>query len=140
MKIRKHRKLFHDLWITFERLCELARACDTYIAIEWPSGCTYWKNRDVRALISKYDLKPVKFHGCALNVRAEAGPDKGKLLKKPWTIYTDCPQVNRVFSNKLCQRNHDHAECRGIVAKTSEDYSDDYVACLHRAFRNAVEA
>ena len=138
-KIRKHRKLFEKLFQTFIKLCEVARECGTFIAIEWPTGCTYWKNSRVRELIQRYGLRPVKFHGCALNVRATSGPDKGKRLKKPWTIFTDCPYVVDIFSNKLCQRDHDHAECRGKVCKESEDYSADYVACLHRAFKRAVD-
>ena len=133
-----HRIIFDRLWDTFETLCSVARACGTYIAIEWPTGCTYWKAKKVRALIERYDLVPVKFHGCALNMKVESGKFKGMYLKKPWTIYTDCPNVREIFQNKLCQRNHDHAECRGEVAKNTESYSADYVACLHGAFKRAV--
>ena len=122
------------------KLCSVAFACGTYIAIEWPTGCTYWKNKEVKALIHRYDLEPVRFHGCALNLKVTKGKFKGKFLKKPWTIFTDCPNVREAFQNKLCQRNHDHAECRGEVAKSSESYSADYVACLHGAFRRALDA
>ena len=139
-KIRKHRIIFNRLWKTFEILCQIARHCGAYIAIEWPTGCTYWKNKEVRDLINRYGLRPVKFHGCALNLKVEKGKFKGKYLKKPWTIYTDCPNVLETFQNKLCQRNHDHAECRGEVARNSENYSADYVSCLHSAFRRAVNA
>ena len=138
-KIRKHRIIFNRLWKTFEVLCQIARACNTYIAIEWPTGCTYWKRSEVKALIRKYNLIPVKFHGCALNLKVTSGKFKGKALKKPWTIYTDCPNVREAFQTKLCQRNHDHAECRGEIAKESESYSSDYVACLDGAFRRALE-
>ena len=139
-KIKKHRAIFRRLWNTFEGLCSVAHACGTYIAIEWPTGCTYWKNKEVRALIERYNLQPVKFHGCALNLKVTKGKYKGKYLKKPWTIYTDCPNVRDIFANKLCQRNHDHAECRGEVCKNTEGYTADYVACLHTAFRKAVES
>ena len=138
-KIRKHRIIFNRLWQTFEKLCSVAHACGTYIAIEWPSGCTYWKNKEVKALIERYNLQPVKFHGCALNLKVTTGKHKGKFLKKPWTIYTDCPNVRDVFVNKLCQRNHEHAECRGEVCKNTESYSPDYVACLHTAFKKATQ-
>jgi hypothetical protein len=137
-KIRKHRKLFAQLLDTFAKLCQVARECGAFIAIEWPTGCSYWKHADVRKIIVSYGLHAVKFHGCALNVRAESGPDKGKRLKKPWTIYTDCPHIREIFQTKLCQRDHEHAECRGATCKKSEDYSADYVACLHRAFQRAV--
>ena len=138
-KSRKHRIIFHRLWKTFEVLCQVARECGAYIAIEWPTGCTYWKASEVRALIKKYGLRPVKFHGCALNMRVTSGKHAGKYLKKPWTIFTDCPNVRQAFESKLCQRNHDHAECRGQAAKQSESYSSDYVACLHGAFKRAVD-
>ena len=122
----------------FERLCEIAHECNTRIALEWPAGCLYWKRRDVRALIQRFDLKIVKFHGCALNLRSIKKNKKGQLVMKPWKIATDCDEIIEKFSTKLCTRNHEHAHCRGTEAKGSEDYSYDYVSCLHDAFRKHV--
>ncbi len=89
-------------------------------------------------LIKTFDLKFVKFHGCALNVKSVKPSSFGMRMFKPWKIATDCDEIIHAFQSKLCTRDHDHAQCRGVDAKKSEDYSYDYVACLHEAFKKHV--
>ncbi len=136
-KVRSARKIYRKIWETFEKVCKIANECGTLIALEWPTGCIYWKQRDVMKLINDYGLRRVNFHGCALGVKSILPQTKGMPIKKPWTIFTNCDEIVKGFEGKLCSKDHEHAECRGKDAKHTETYSSEFASILHRAFDRA---
>jgi hypothetical protein len=105
--------------------------------MEWPNGCSYWKRKDVRALISKHRLKPVTFHGCALGLASIVKATLGLPIKKPWRILTNCDEIVEVFVDKICPGCEEHVTCRGIDANNSENYTPLYVASRHEACERA---
>ena len=65
------------------------------------------------------------------------GKDKGKPIMKPWTIYTNNPEIVKMFMPYQC--NHErtkgaHAQCRGKNAVSSEDYTPKFAELIHRSF------
>jgi hypothetical protein len=137
-RIRAHIRLMQRLFRAFEQLCYIAIACGCYIAIEWPDGCSYWRRKDVRRLISICNLKPVCFHGCALGVVSRRPVTLGMPIKKPWRILTNCESILDTFHDKTCPGCAAHAPCRGTDAKATGEYSPEFARLLHTAFRSAV--
>ena len=86
-------------------------------------------------LIDKLELSSVKFHGCAVGLK----DSKGMPLYKPWTFQTDCDHIIEKFTHLRCTRDHEHGVVRGKAAKNSEDYTIDFVAALHDAFRESLQ-
>jgi hypothetical protein len=134
-KIRGHVKAMIELLHVFEALCNIAMNSGCLICIEWPTGCVYWRRRDVKALINRYNLVGVKFHGCALGLTGISG---GPMFK-PWKVMTNCPNIIKSFETVRCHRRHQHEIVAGANTKSSEGYTVDFVAKLHDAFREAVE-
>ena len=63
------------------------------IAWEWPKGCWLWDHHKVCAIIDEFALDCAVFDGCAFGLKALAGKDKGKPIKKLWAIATDSPSI-----------------------------------------------
>ena len=136
--IRAHQKAMKPLLRTFEQLCAIAQSSSSFICIEWPSACTYWKRSDAKRIIKRYSLEPVKLHGCAVGLKAIAGPNAGMPIMKPWTLYTNCPEIIEIFRDRKCDGNHEHAVCRGVNCKATEGYTDVFARCIHKAYSLAV--
>ena len=63
-------------------------------------------------------------------------------LKKPWSVYSNSDNVNRIFSKYVCpgvSKDHIPDQCRGVNAKGSERYTDMFAHAAHRAFRSDFE-
>ena len=133
-KIREHIKEMLPLLRIFESLCHIAKDSNCKICMEWPTGCTYWSRDDVKSVIKRFDLIKVNFHGCALGLTGiEGGP-----LFKPWTFATDCPEIINIFQHVRCSRTHEHESVAGRNTKSTENYTIDFAAKIHDAFRTST--
>ena len=137
-KVRQAKAVYRQIWRAFEKVVEVAAACGALIAIEWPQGCTYWKEKKVKDLINRVGLKPVTFHGCQLGIESINPATEGMPIKKPWTIYTNCEGILKRFIKYQCDGSHEHAECRGVDAKNTENYSEKFVQLVHQGFSEGV--
>ena len=133
-KIDEHVRNMVPLFRNFAQLCLLASATGCYIHMEWPAGCVCWKRKDVVRFIEFHGLVTVKFNGCSVGLTNA----RGELLSKPWRIVTNCRQVVKAFQDLKCTRDHNHAVTSGSAAKSSENYTVDFVKRLHEAFNLAV--
>ena len=106
---------------------------ECFIAIEWPRDCEYWKRRDVIALSEQMQLLEAQFHGCYFGLMSIIEPDK--FLKKPWKVRTNCKQLQHMLDGCVCPKNHEHAECRGKDCKISENYNEQIVKVIHKAWK-----
>ena len=106
---------------------------EDFIALEWPSSCAYWRNKETVAFM-KHNLKTVKFHGCMLGVVSQKTQTP---IKKPWTIATNCEEIIQEFSKFKCDKTHKHAPCAGQDTKQTENYSKPFAAAFHRGFARA---
>jgi hypothetical protein len=139
MKFNAHIKLFKQLWLKFEDLCERINGRGGHIAIEWPRMCSYWKWTCVVLLLARYDLAVVDFDGCACNLRSVAKPEM--FVKKPWRIATNNRQLLAQLMNKRCpgiDSDHVHVPCQGIETKATEAYTEELVDIIHIAFRDSA--
>eukprot|EP00975_Prorocentrum_lima_P008935 1904717-Prorocentrum_lima.AAC.1 len=57
------------------------------IAIEWPRGCSYWRDACVRRFVADNVLRAYDFDGCMYGIKTNDGVP----MLKPWTIKTNCP-------------------------------------------------
>ena len=83
MKIKYHWKLMKRLWKAFERVAEHALKVGARVFVEWPRGCSYWKDTRVAKFLSKHGFVFADFDGCMYNLKAEVGPHSGLSINKP---------------------------------------------------------
>jgi hypothetical protein len=108
------------------------------ICFEWPKQCTYWKRKDIIAMIRDLDLTRTNFCGCALGLKSFNPNNSHMFLKKPWSVLSNAESIGKVFSKFTCpgvSKNHVHDQCRGVNAKASERYTDLFASSVHRALR-----
>ena len=103
-RMAKHLKLYRTLWKRSVKNMESVLGAGGHVAIEWPTSCSYWRFREVRAFIQKHDLKKVKIHGCALGAASASGIP----IMKPWTICTSMPSLVDGLKSYRCSGDHDH--------------------------------
>ena len=80
--------LKHDAGLMIDNLVAAARANHKQggkCAIEWPSGCEYWRDARILSLLEELGMRKAHAHGCAWGL---VDP-KGIPVKKPWTIATN---------------------------------------------------
>ena len=131
-KILQHRADFTVLWGSFETVAEACRKNGGRIALEWPRECTYWRDVRVTAFEKRFGLQHVTLDGCMYGLRSISARTKGQLLTKPWTVSTDCSELQRLC--RLC--NHDriaepHARTQGQDTLMSESYTDELARAIH---------
>ena len=132
-KVRRHVKLFHALWNAFLRFISSLKG-PTYIAIEWPRNCRYWKLKKVAQFMNTRNLVPYNFHGCMVGMMNKDGIP----IKKPWTVATDLMSLGCELSKFQCDHSHEHVQGRGKDLKATEKYSFRMTDRIHSAFRSAA--
>ena len=90
-KVEYHQFVFQKIWSAMSEFVNSIRHLQPFIALEWPSGCVYWKYDRVIRFLNRYNLEAVKFDGCRLGVVNK----DGTLMKKPWTIASNCGEINK---------------------------------------------
>ncbi len=78
-KLENLRSEFALFWKNFEVLAEEVIRRKGFVAIEWPSACSYWKDPRVRMFLLKHGFTKIQIHGCAYGLRAPCGTP----IKKP---------------------------------------------------------
>ena len=67
--------------------------------------------------------------------------EKGVPIRKPWTIATNDEYVFRKFQNKVCPGKEEHPEhcpTAGKYTKMTENYTDQMVKLIHKAWKCSV--
>ena len=93
----------------FLRLCRAVEEVHGAIAFEWPTGIEGWQLPEVLGMIAKYNLKLVSFHGCMYQLLTPAG----QLMKKGWTVATNCPELFEALALAKCTGGHGHTTIQG---------------------------
>ena len=86
-KVEYHQFVFQKIWASMAEFLNSIRTLQPFVALEWPSGCLYWKYDRVRKFLGKYNLELVKFDGCRLGIVNKEGIP----MKKPWTVASKLP-------------------------------------------------
>ena len=76
----------------------------------------YWKDKRVQDFIHKFKLARVRIDGCQYGMSG-----KTALIKKPWRVMTNNPELIVEFENATCTGGHAHELCEhsAVTAKTS---------------------
>ena len=131
---------FKILFVAFLRDARFAVSKGWRIAFEWPMNCSLWKEPEVIAMISEFQLQGVCFDGCTLGVKSISGPFESLPIKKPWCIATDVVEICSAFQPFVCKghavvNGKQHASCRGKDASNSENYTVEMVTTIHQAWK-----
>ena len=114
-------------------------ASDGCIGWEWPRNCSLWRDHQVVAIIKEFGLEPAFFDGCAYGLCCESGRNKGKPIKKPWTLATNSPALFKRFNGKRCPGESvhpEHAPCEGRDTAKSAFYPRRMAVDIHKAWLN----
>ena len=80
--------------------------------------------------VDEFGLKPYKFDGCCYNLRSQVPATYGRLLKKPWTIMSNCPDFWRMEQD-CYHAAHEHVRVQGKDTKMTEGYTREMVDSIH---------
>eukprot|EP00971_Amphidinium_carterae_P350072 6491365-Amphidinium_carterae.1 len=106
-------------------------ACDQeqFFVWEWPKSCKHWKSELGEKVRGMPGTTDVLFDGCMFGIES-----KGIRLNKPWRLVTNSTQISDEFHGKVCDRQHEHGQCRGGAAVASGKYNENIAASVHQAF------
>ena len=131
-RIEEHRKLFDKIWDNFVKL---VKYCDdntddipVSVVIEWPKGCSYWKNPKVVAFMEFRGLLKVSFDGCYFGLQSSTNHLP---IRKPWTFATSNAEIYDAFHGCKCPGHEHHQQCEGSHTKSTENYTAAMVSKLH---------
>ena len=139
-RIEEHIVLMTQLLKNFIIAAKLVVENGGIVCFEWPKRCTYWKRSDIQNMINDLGLEPAHFDGCSFGLKSTNKGKEHMFLKKPWTIYSNCPILNTMLTKRVCpgvNKYHVHDQCRGKNAKGSERYTDEFARSVHCALRNS---
>ena len=128
-KIRGHWRLFRCLWRSFRQVANACLANGGHIAIEWPKSCLYWRNRSVRADLTKWGCVPYHFDGCMYGLVSQSAGTRGVPLRKSWTICSNADGFKHVA--RACDHAHVHARIQGTDTKMTECYTPELADRIH---------
>ena len=114
--------MFDALWSNFEVVCDHAHRNGNYIAIEWPRGCSYWKQPAVVNFLSRNNFAIADFDGCMYGLVSTHGQTKGRQLRKPWTIASMRNTFTRLV--RKCDGGHEHARTQGAAVERAHTRID----------------
>ena len=72
-KIRQHWDLCHRIWTSFVTVAEHAIKLGARVFIEWPRGCSYWREPCVMEFLAKHNFQFADFDGCMYGLVAKGG-------------------------------------------------------------------
>ena len=84
-----------------------------------------------KALIEKHRLQKVDFHGCMFGLRTPSG----ELMRKAWTVVTNCPEIIEALRIARCDRSHTHAHIEGKLTYMSGFYPKEMARAIHECLR-----
>ena len=112
------------------------RANGGIIAMEWPKGCSYWRERKVKTFLAGMGMQQYHFDGCMYGLCSSAPKTLGVPLRKPWTVASDCNSFLRLC--RTCDHPPSgHVKTQGIDTSRTENYTDPLVHGIHDCWRLA---
>ena len=103
--------------------------------IEWPRYCSYRGLQRVQKLAKDLNLREACFDGCAFGLKDQ----KGNLLRKPWKVLSNSPEIIKALQGKLCPGGHVHVPTAGSKTKATENYNKKIAKTVHDAFARQVQ-
>ena len=121
----------------FYRIADVIRKRNGHWALEWPSRCEYWNSAQVLDFLrrEKGEIFEATATGCAFNLRAIAGKDKGRKMLKAWHVKSTLPTLAKYLDRSCsCPITYVHAKAEGQNTTHSGRYTPEFVSSVHRMF------
>ena len=121
----------------FYRISDVIRKRGGHWALEWPSKCEYWDSPLVLDFLrgEKVPIFEATAVGCAFNLRAIAGRDRGLPMSKAWHVKSTLPTVAHYLDRCCtCPPKTVHATAEGENAAHTGRYTLEFVSSVHRMF------
>ena len=135
-KLDAHIKDWYKISTAFKVVAKECIKHNGHIAVEWPSGCDYWRYRIVQEFFEELQLERVKFDGCALGLRS----DHNDPSRKPWSVATNNGHIFRAFAKYSCpgkDKHPYHEPCASKYTKKAEGYTWPFADIVHKAWKNS---
>ena len=100
----KHRRMFNNIWKSFELVAWDCVEHGGKVAIEWPASCFYWRFRKVKRFIRDYGLSKSRFDGCMYGLASCRPGCVGMKLKKPWAFAINAIEIPFMFVRKILKQ------------------------------------
>ena len=142
-QLRKLKAIWRQLTYGFYRIADVVTKRGGHWALEWPSKCDYWNSPHVQEFLSRQKGKVFEATatGCAFNLRAIAGPLKGKKMSKSWHIKSSIPTIEKYLNRSCsCPPNYEHAPTEGQNTAHSGRYTVEFVAEVHKMFASVARS
>ena len=131
LKIEAHRKLHWALWANFERAVLHCKRVGARVILEWPRGCSYWREPRVRTFLETNGFRYSNFDGCMYGLTTRFAQVKMP-IRKPWKVAclnTCLPEM----LNLTCDGSHDHSPCEGKETLYTQGYTPAICDTIHHA-------
>ena len=121
----------------FYKISDVVRKRGGHWALEWPSRCEYWDSPQVVEFLNRQKGKVFEATttGCAFNLRALYGRDKGKPMSKAWHIKGAIPLIPKYLERGCtCPPGTIHAQAKGQNTAHTGRYTPEFVSAVHRMY------
>ena len=99
-------------------------------------ACTSHDDRVKRAM-ARWGLQVYDLDGCRFGLVSQAAATRGKLLRKPWRIASDCDDFWRI-AYKCVHHHSQHCKTQGADTKRTESYTDALADGIHLCWNRSV--
>ena len=130
-KITQARQESIQALAVFDKLGQAVAEAEGAMAFEWPTGIEGWQLPELQHIIEKFQLEKVHFHGCMFGLSAP----NGSLMKKAWTVATNCPELKKALEVHKCDGNHPHFMIQGDLTELSGFYPPEMARTIHQALQ-----
>ena len=136
-RLRMLRTQWRRMTYNFYRMVDLVRKRRGDWALEWPSRCEYWQSPQVLDFLrrQKSQVYEATATGCAFNLRAKYGKEKGRKMNKAWHVKSSMSNVAEFLDRSCtCPSNYVHAKAEGQNTVITGCYTPEFVAAVHRMY------
>ena len=123
--------MFHKIWKSFVIVAEHALNVGARVFVEWPRGCSYWREPCVAEFLIKHGFKFADFDGCMYGLIAQGGRGDGMPIKKPWRVACSPNSSLPQYLYKKCDGSHQHVHCAGSYTLKTQGYTPEVVKQVH---------
>ena len=138
-KVRAHWAEFAKLWRHYVLVAEACRRNGGRLALEWPRGCSYWRESKVKSFLARNNMQMYHLDGCMFGLRSQAPKTRGAMLRKPWTIASDCVEF-QWLCRVCCHAPSEHVKTQGSDTVLTESYTDDLAHGIHECWQYACSS
>ena len=136
-RLRLLRTQWRRMTYNFYHMVDIVQKRHGHWAIEWPSKCEYWQSPQVLDFLRRQrgEVYQATATGCAFNLKASSGIDRGQRMSKAWHIKSSLSNIAEFLDRSCsCPPKYVHAKAEGSNTVKTGCYTPEFVAAVHRMF------